>query len=171
MSLAFVAVVALWLSAFLSFFSVLRHWCLRGKRCARLWPSICWRCFGARDNSGTDASCGRQPVQRAPPQLWVDPLAGELAQVQRITRPWHFIILGPDLSKEHVQVSLSVPCDLADAFAGVCAARQEDRQLFYDILLPVVPFVCRVGLLMPLLSALTPGRLMAGCSVGSFRPS
>ena len=177
-SLAFVAVVALWLSASLSLFSVLRHWCLRGTPRHHKGNDVpdsgrpyAGDVLGRETTPGLTPAVGRQPVQRAPPQLWVDPLAGELAQVQRITRPWHFIILGPDLSKEHVQVSLSVPCDLADAFAGVCAARQEDRQLFYDILLPVVPFVCRVGLLMPLLSALTPGRLMAGCSVGSFRPS
>ena len=81
----------------------------------------------------------QQLAQRDIPQFQVDRPVFVQQPNARVHREWHFLLLGPELSKEHVAVRLSVPCDVPTAAAVVNEAREEARRALYGLLIPVTP--------------------------------
>ena len=92
-------------------------------------------------NEGTGHRPRQYPVspqrlaQRDIPQFQVDRPVFVQQPHARVHREWHFLLLGPELSKEHVAVRLSVPCDVPTAAAVV----NEARRVLYGLLIPVTP--------------------------------
>eukprot|EP00439_Symbiodinium_sp_Y106_P069886 s3161_g12.t1 len=68
---------------------------------------------------GWDFENETRPVQRPPPRVLAAPPDFVQQPAARVIRTWHFVVLGPDLSKEHIEIQLHLPCDTAHALERV----------------------------------------------------
>ena len=81
----------------------------------------------------------QRPAQRDIPRFHVDRPTFAQQNVATVHREWHFLLLGPELSKELVALNLPVPCDVPAATRAINAVRDEARRALYDNLVPVTP--------------------------------
>ncbi|CAE7729788.1 unnamed protein product, partial [Symbiodinium necroappetens] len=82
---------------------------------------------------------GPQPYQ-APEQTFTAPQPEVAVQDEPVPyRSWKFLVLGPNISKEYVDLQLRVPCTVQRALEEVSEARNDNRQWLYGLLAPVTP--------------------------------
>ncbi|CAE7233696.1 unnamed protein product [Symbiodinium necroappetens] len=79
------------------------------------------------------------PLQSPTPDFQIDhPATGQQPR-PLVVRHWTFVVLYPQHSREDVVVPLPAPCHVQQAINAVSAARDEQRQLLFGNLIPVVP--------------------------------
>ena len=79
------------------------------------------------------------PLQSPTPDFQIEhPATGQQPHPE-VVRHWTFVVLCPQHTREDVVVPLPAPCHLQQAIAAVSAARDEQRQLLFGSLTPVVP--------------------------------
>ena len=79
------------------------------------------------------------PYQLPTPELTVPQPEEAVAADILPARLWHFVILGHNITKEYVELSLRVPSTVGQAIAAVASARNDSRQFLYGALTPVFP--------------------------------
>ena len=115
----------------------------------------CVRCKGAdeatrfvrRDDSQGEAAQGRahprlprdEPEHYGVPDLLVDRPETAAQHLPPVLRPWQFLLLSPELSREQVELRLAVPCTVQSAVEAISQVRDDNRQMLYDHFEPVVP--------------------------------
>eukprot|EP00439_Symbiodinium_sp_Y106_P031357 s772_g3.t1 len=79
------------------------------------------------------------PAQRPPPRLQTPaPITVPQIPGDRGCH-WHFVLIGPEICQEHVEVVLPVPCTIPGAIAAIAEVRDEVQHAVYGALTPVVP--------------------------------
>ena len=79
------------------------------------------------------------PLQSPTPDFRVDHPAAGQQPIPQVVRHWTFVVLYPQHSREDVAVQLPAPCHVQQAIRTVSVARDEQRQLLFGTLTPVVP--------------------------------